>query len=84
MHKNEFDRVKFLKSISNRNKFSFWQCGIEDTHEWSYKIKNLIKELPTYSILFKWNVDIIEDPKCPKCKKEDWNHIWICEKMNLQ
>ncbi|GET64860.1 hypothetical protein GLOIN_2v1791679 [Rhizophagus irregularis DAOM 181602=DAOM 197198] len=32
---------------------TFWQCAQEDTKERAYKIKNWIKELLTYSVLFK-------------------------------
>jgi hypothetical protein len=81
-YKNEINWTKSLNFISNKNKFSFWQCSIEDTRERSYKIKNLLKELPTYSILYERGVNGIENEICPRCEmmKEDWEHIWICEK----
>jgi hypothetical protein len=51
--KNEFDWVKTLNFISNKNKFTFWQCNDhEDTKERSYRIKNFLKELPTYGVLY--------------------------------
>jgi hypothetical protein len=42
---------------------------------------NLIKELPTYSVLFERGINGIDDQMCPRCKKEieDWNHVWRCE-----
>ncbi|PKB94238.1 hypothetical protein RhiirA5_439244 [Rhizophagus irregularis] len=67
---------------SNRTTFSKRQCSIEDTRERSYRIKNLLKELPTYEILFKRDVNCIEDNLCMRCGKkesETWDHMWICE-----
>ncbi|PKK65711.1 hypothetical protein RhiirC2_808487, partial [Rhizophagus irregularis] len=80
--KNEFDWVTSLKFISNRNKCSFWQTNVNDTKDRAYKIKNLIKELPTYEVLKRRNVEDIEEALCPRCNEtnEDWKHIWICEK----
>ncbi|PKY33814.1 hypothetical protein RhiirB3_453042, partial [Rhizophagus irregularis] len=66
----------------NRTTFSKRQCSIEDTRERSYRIKNLLKELPTYEILFKRDVNCIEDNLCMRCGKkesETWDHMWICE-----
>ncbi|GET61956.1 hypothetical protein RhiirA5_439101 [Rhizophagus irregularis] len=42
--------------------------------DWKYK-------LPTYSILFERNTNLIESVICPRCEKEEkyWNHIWIHE-----
>lgn len=85
-YRNEFDWVKSLKFISNRNKFSFWQCADEDTKERAYKIKNWIKELPTYSVLFKRNVEGIKNNICPRCNKEeeDWYHLWKCDEISVR
>ncbi|GET58307.1 hypothetical protein RhiirA5_502711 [Rhizophagus irregularis] len=44
---------KFKYKTKQWNKFTFWQCAQEDTKERAYKIKNWIKELLTYSVLFK-------------------------------
>lgn len=65
-YKNEFDWFKTLEFISNRNKFIFWQCSEEDTKERSYKIKNLLKELPTYEVLYKREVNEITSETCPR------------------
>ncbi|PKC71219.1 hypothetical protein RhiirA1_453784 [Rhizophagus irregularis] len=80
--KDEFDWVKSLQFISNRNKNSIQQTDISDTRERAYKIKNLMKELPTYEVLNRRKVEGIEDEICPRCNDEieDWEHIWICEK----
>jgi hypothetical protein len=49
--------------------------------ERAYKIKNLIKELPTYDILFKRQVEGINSDICIRCTEqvENWEHVWICE-----
>lgn len=73
--------VKTLEFISNRNKFIFWQCSEEDTKERSYKIKNLLKELPTYEVLYKREVNEITSETCPRCNIDiDWFHVWKCER----
>ncbi|CAB5362275.1 unnamed protein product [Rhizophagus irregularis] len=80
--KKEFDWRTTLEFISNRTTFSKRQCSIEDTRERSYRIKNLIKELPTYETLFKRDVNCIEDNLCMRCGKkesETWDHMWVCE-----
>ncbi|PKY59467.1 hypothetical protein RhiirA4_482247 [Rhizophagus irregularis] len=82
--KNNFDWTKSFKFISNRNKFSSKQCTAEDTKERAYKIKNLIKGLPTYNTLYERQVNGIEnDILCIRCNKEtvDWNHVWIDNKI---
>lgn len=50
---NEFDWVKSLKFISNRHKLTFQQCEFGNSQECTYKIKNLLKDLPMYQMLFK-------------------------------
>jgi hypothetical protein len=63
-------------------KFSQRQCGDKDTIERSYRIKNLLKEQPTYKTLYRRNTNKIDTDKCIRCGKieiEDWEHIWICE-----
>ncbi|GET00318.1 hypothetical protein GLOIN_2v1824527 [Rhizophagus clarus] len=79
--KNEFDWQYSLKFLSNRTKFKKTQCSKEDTSERAYRIKNLLKELPTYKILNERNTNGIISSICPRCEKEeeDWEHIWICE-----
>jgi hypothetical protein len=54
---------------------------MDDTWERAYKIKNFIKELPTYSVLFERSVNGIESALCLRCEKveEDWEHVWKCE-----
>ncbi|PKB99447.1 hypothetical protein RhiirA5_429683 [Rhizophagus irregularis] len=71
-----------LEFESNRCDFLQRQCSDKDTKERSYRIKNLLKEQPTYETLHRRNTNKIEDNKCIKCRKneiEDWEHIWICE-----
>ncbi|UZO02583.1 uncharacterized protein OCT59_021062 [Rhizophagus irregularis] len=77
----EFDWVTTLEFISNRTNFSNRQCGDKDTNERSYRIKNILKELPSYKTLFNRNTNKIESSRCIRCKKyeEDWEHVWICE-----
>lgn len=41
-----FDWVKSLDFINNRNDYNKYQCSDADTKDKSYKIKNLLKELP--------------------------------------
>ncbi|UZO17081.1 uncharacterized protein OCT59_008442 [Rhizophagus irregularis] len=85
-YRNEFDWITSLEFISNRVKFSQRQCGDRDMIERSYRIKNLLKELPTYNILFKRNTNKIDTDKCIRCGKifqEDWEHIWICEDNDI-
>ncbi|RGB32905.1 hypothetical protein C1646_762295 [Rhizophagus diaphanus] len=48
----------------------------------SYRIKNLLKDLPVYATLYRRNTDSITDDICRKCNKnliESWEHVWICE-----
>jgi hypothetical protein len=79
-YKKEFDWITTLKFISNRINFSSRQCGDKDTKNRSYRIKNMLKELPTYSTLYKRNTNKIVASKCIRCEKEeDWEHVWICE-----
>ncbi|PKK61632.1 hypothetical protein RhiirC2_791518 [Rhizophagus irregularis] len=66
----------------NRINFSQRQCGDKDTIDRSYRIKNILKERPTYKTLYKRNTNKIDTPKCIRCgnkEDEDWEHIWICE-----
>jgi hypothetical protein len=81
-YKKEFDWITTLDFISNRFKFSSRQCGDKDTRDHSYRIKNMLKDLPTYHTLYKRNTNRIENSKCIRCDKEDeedWDHVWICE-----
>ncbi|GET02610.1 hypothetical protein GLOIN_2v1481232 [Rhizophagus clarus] len=74
---NEFDWQYSLKFLSNRTKFKKTQCSKEDTSEKAYRIKNLLKELPTYKILNERNTNGIISSICSRCEKEekDWEHI---------
>ncbi|PKY52519.1 hypothetical protein RhiirA4_496862 [Rhizophagus irregularis] len=81
-YRKEFDWITSLEFISNRVEFSQRQCGVKDTIERSYRIKNLLKEQPTYKTLYRRNTNKIDTDKCIRCGKkeqEDWEHIWICE-----
>ncbi|PKK63251.1 hypothetical protein RhiirC2_789169 [Rhizophagus irregularis] len=76
-YKDEFDWNKTLQFISNRNNYTSWGR--------SYKIKNFLKDLPTYEVLYKRDVNKIETDQCIRCKNgvEDWDHLWICETNEL-
>ncbi|PKY31997.1 hypothetical protein RhiirB3_449892 [Rhizophagus irregularis] len=81
-YKKEFDWISTLDFISNRINFSSRQCGDKDTKDRSYRIKNILKDLPTYKTLYKRNTNKIESTNCIRCGKkeeEDWEHVWICE-----
>ncbi|GET00470.1 hypothetical protein GLOIN_2v1488717 [Rhizophagus clarus] len=75
---SEAGQIEFNR---NQNKFTKFQCGKTDTHERAYKIKNLLKDLPTYKILNNRQVNRIDSALCPSCEKkeEDWEHVWTCE-----
>ncbi|POG80787.1 uncharacterized protein OCT59_013976 [Rhizophagus irregularis] len=81
-YKKEFDWKATLEFISNRINFSSRQCGDKDARDRSYRIKNILKDLPTYQILYKRNTNKIESTKCLRCgekEEENWEHVWICE-----
>ncbi|EXX75023.1 hypothetical protein RhiirA1_464808 [Rhizophagus irregularis] len=80
--RKEFDWQTTLEFVSNRINFTQRQCSQKDTRDRSYRIKNLLKELPTYDTLLKRNTNKIENDICKRYmndKVEDWEHIWICE-----
>ncbi|UZO20642.1 uncharacterized protein OCT59_013065 [Rhizophagus irregularis] len=75
--KQEFDWKSTLEFVSNRINFSQRQCNDKDTKERSYRIKNLLKEQPTYNVLYKRNTNKMENDWCKRCgkeAKEDWEH----------
>lgn len=41
-----------------------------------------MKELPTYEVLYKREVNEIINETCPRCNNEieDWFHIWKCKR----
>ncbi|UZO09602.1 uncharacterized protein OCT59_029819 [Rhizophagus irregularis] len=80
-YKDEFDWNKTLQFISNRNIYTSWEIEKDDVWERSYKIKNFLKDLPMYEVLYKRDVNKIETDQCIRCKNgvEDWDHLWICE-----
>ncbi|CAB4431952.1 unnamed protein product [Rhizophagus irregularis] len=59
---------------------------MNNTKDRLYKIKNLIKELPTYVVLMKRKVNGITTNACPRCNKfrEDWDHVWTCEVNEIE
>ncbi|CAB4418115.1 unnamed protein product [Rhizophagus irregularis] len=70
-----------LEFISNRTTFTKRQCSSIDTKERSYRIKNLLKDLPTYEVLCKREVEVLENSTCIRCdtnEEETWDHVWIC------
>lgn len=79
-----------LQEINWKQTFDFTSKGsskgrfftnIEDNALRSYKIKNLLKILPTYSLLFDRECEHVIVDECPRCGKESetWEHVWICE-----
>jgi hypothetical protein len=74
----EFDWTKSLNFISNRNVFKRQQTNSKDSFDRSYKIKNLLKELSTYDVLFKRKVECIDNAFCPRCEKEIENWMGTC------
>lgn len=83
--KQEFDWKSTLEFVSNRINFSQRQCNDKDTKERSYRIKNLLKEQPTYNVLYKRNTNKMENDWCKRCgkeAKEDWEHtVYGCVKI---
>ncbi|POG80925.1 hypothetical protein GLOIN_2v1763867 [Rhizophagus irregularis DAOM 181602=DAOM 197198] len=73
---------KFLLEEKKKNQENYViECSEEDTKERSYKIKNLLKELPTYEVLYKREVNEITSETCPRCNIDiDWFHVWKCER----
>ena len=70
---------------SNRNNYGTREVDDADVWERSYKVKNLLKELPTYKILYNREVNKIDTDQCIRCNKEieDWDHIWTCEANSM-
>lgn len=64
--RSEIDWIKSFKSINNENKYMRRQCGEKDTKDCSYKIKNLIKQLLTYAVLYERKVITIENDQCSR------------------
>ncbi|GBC28562.2 hypothetical protein GLOIN_2v1805149 [Rhizophagus irregularis DAOM 181602=DAOM 197198] len=84
------NRLKEKWLSSQRKTFNFIQKGSSSNKKFtngddnalrSYKIKNLLKILPTYTILFERNCGHILTDVCLRCESEveDWEHIWICD-----
>ncbi|POG73699.1 hypothetical protein GLOIN_2v1476761 [Rhizophagus irregularis DAOM 181602=DAOM 197198] len=73
------DWNKSLYFVSNLNKYSKRQTSDHNSYERAYKIKNLLKALPTYA-------NMIDNDICIRCEKEveDWDHIWICEAIEFR
>jgi len=71
----QIDWYKTLHHIRNENKFSKKTTNEDDTRERGYKIKNFIKELPTYEVLCARGCDFINSDICPRCEieTESWN-----------
>ncbi|RIA79910.1 hypothetical protein C1645_839658 [Glomus cerebriforme] len=77
---NEVDWEKTIANILNKKEGGWDITSEKDSKDRIYNIKNLIEQLPTYSIMEKRNKDIYQS-KCPRCKREDetWMHLWQCE-----
>ncbi|PKB92297.1 hypothetical protein RhiirA5_445198 [Rhizophagus irregularis] len=50
-----------------------------------FRVKNYLKILPTYKVLWNRKVWGISSNKCPRCsiETETWEHIWICGKNDV-
>lgn len=49
-----------------------------DCYERAYKVKNLLRLLPTYSLLYERETNKIESSLCIRCEEEieTWDHVW--------
>jgi hypothetical protein len=82
----EIDWEKTCNFIKKGEKDNYFYTSGKDNMFRSYKIKNLIKELPTYEILYERNIKGIKYPYCVRCynnitqtyEVENWDHIWCC------
>ncbi|CAB4434595.1 unnamed protein product [Rhizophagus irregularis] len=54
----------------------------EDAATRCFRVKNFLKILPTYEVLWMRKVWGIPSKKCPRCaiEEETWDHLWICNK----
>ncbi|CAB4414260.1 unnamed protein product [Rhizophagus irregularis] len=71
-----------FKLINNEITTSKGVTSKEDAAIRSFRVKNFLKILPTYEILWTRKVWGIPNVKCPRCliEEEKWEHIWICSK----
>lgn len=69
------NEVTTLKNVTHK----------EDHSIRTFRVKNFLKILPTYIILWERKVWGIPDSKCPRCniEKETWEHIWTCSKNSV-
>lgn len=75
----EFDWKYTLKFLYNRNQFLKQQTSIQDSKERFYKIKILLKEFPTYDVLYKRKANFIDNNVCVRCNlyERDWYHMYM-------
>src|SRR5438034_30132 len=64
-YKQEYDWERSLKFITNKEENKKNEMSSGKTREKAYRIKNMMKELPTYAVLWKINVNGIESKSCP-------------------
>jgi hypothetical protein len=82
----EIDWLKTCKFIKKGESNNYFHTSDKDNIIRSYKIKNLIKEQPTYGVLYERRVNTIDNPYCMRCynritqtyEEESWEHVWIC------
>lgn len=58
LQSKSYNKIRLLFFISNKNKYNNRQINEYDTIERAYKIKNLLKTLPTYVTWFKRKVNM--------------------------
>jgi tRNA U34 2-thiouridine synthase MnmA/TrmU len=51
-----------------------------DTQTRAFRIKNFIRSLPTYDVLYQRRVYGVSSNKCVRCNDEveTWDHLWKC------
>ncbi|RIA90126.1 hypothetical protein C1645_823747 [Glomus cerebriforme] len=66
--------------IMLRNEEANLETSTKNSKIRSYRIKNLLEELPTLEIINRRNEDKINN-RCMRCKmeSESWSHVWECD-----
>ncbi|RIA89662.1 hypothetical protein C1645_824547 [Glomus cerebriforme] len=78
--KDEIDWEKTYDFIMLRNKEAKLETSTKTSKVRSYRIKNLLEELPTLEIINRRNEEK-NNNRCMRCKieSESWSHIWECD-----
>ncbi|EXX67436.1 uncharacterized protein OCT59_013251 [Rhizophagus irregularis] len=76
------DWTESFKLIKNEITTSRNVANREDAATRCFRVKNFLKILPTYEVLWMRKVWGIPSKKCPRCaiEEETWDHLWICNK----